>query len=232
MTQFLEGAKKNWQQLLLFCFFSAVFWLLQFFYQRLVENEPMEVSLVRSFAFAGTTFIAFSLLTSIIFKFVPKLAVNWPIRRNFGVIGSLFVVLHVFFASGLYFNFNFNLIYPTFDPFENPIVFGALALPIFILLTLTSTDFAVQKLGSKWKTIQQLAHIGFMLSIFHFLLQNPSALKGPPWYLLATTTILVLAGQLYWFVRITLERKRISTYTLVGIFIILVYIAFALISYR
>ncbi|MEM4256743.1 MAG: hypothetical protein QXU92_02470 [Candidatus Diapherotrites archaeon] len=228
MPYFFEGAKKHWKQILLFCFISVIFWLLQFFYQKLIEQEPIEVSLVRSFAFAGTTFIALSLLTSIVFKFSPKLAVNWPLRRNLGVVGALFVLFHVFFASGLYFSFNFDLIYPTFDPFENPIVFGALALPIFILLTLTSTDFAVQKLGSKWKTIQQFAHIAFMLSIFHFLLQNPKALKGPPWYLLATTTFFVLLGQLYWFVKITLERKKISTYTLVGLCIIIIYLAFAL----
>ncbi|MEM4261520.1 MAG: hypothetical protein QXI10_01000, partial [Candidatus Diapherotrites archaeon] len=99
MPYFFEGAKKHWKQILLFCFISVIFWLLQFFYQKLIEQEPIEVSLVRSFAFAGTTFIALSLLTSIVFKFSPKLAVNWPLRRNLGVVGALFVLFHVFFAS-------------------------------------------------------------------------------------------------------------------------------------
>ncbi len=231
MAKMFEGAIKNWKSVLIFLLFSVIFWLAQFAWQYFdpanagFPIEVYKIALVRSFAFTGTTFIAAALLSSVIFKFRPKFAVHWPTRRNFGVVGTFFVIAHIFAATGLYFAFNLSQVYFSLDPFVNPIIFGALALPIFIIVSIVSTDWVQQKLGANWKTVQRLVYIAFMFAIFHFTKQNPAALAGPPWLLLAAVTILAIVGELYWFIKITIDRKKITAGTLIGAAIILLYLA-------
>lgn len=73
--------RQRWVRLFIFALMVLGFWYLQYVYQYyvLVPGE-LAISLVRSFGLVGTMLIVSSLATSIVFKFVPHLAVHWRLR--------------------------------------------------------------------------------------------------------------------------------------------------------
>ncbi len=175
---------------------AAAFWLAQFVHQYfvLVPGE-LHGSLVRSFALAGATLIGVALA-------IGPLAVlkrDWNFieyRRTFGVAGFTLVILHV--ASVTYF---FKLgpseILWDLNPFRNPLLFGVLAYPLFLLLYATSTDWAVAKLGFKhWKLLHRLVYAAYILSVLHFTQINPQLLYNPAGYLLLAVTAATLLLEL------------------------------------
>jgi DMSO/TMAO reductase YedYZ heme-binding membrane subunit len=73
-----------------------------------------------------------------------------------------------------------------------------LAFLILALMTITSTDWALKKLGFfKWKTIQRLVYIAFALSLAHFLLSTKGlfvAVGNQIFVNAAEVALLALAG--------------------------------------
>jgi len=181
---------------------AIAFWLIQFAYQFYVLiPEQLNGSLVRSFALAGATFIGTALLLSSVFKFRPDLGKYWYVRRMFGVMGFTFAAFHVISVLNFLFQWDVGAIYWSLNPFENPLIFGSLGFPIFFLMFLTSTDWAFEKLGTKWKTIHRLVYFGYWAIVSHFLLINPELLMNLAGYLLLLITFLAITGQLYWFLK-------------------------------
>lgn len=232
-TRLFSGARKEWRFVFKFLAFSFVFWILQFAYQ-FYFLIPGEVggSLVRSFALSGATFIGLALLSSSVFKWRPSLAKYWYVRRSLGVMGWFFISLHILTVIGFLFQGDTSGIFYSLNPFQNPIIFGVLAFPIFFLMAMTSTDWAVEKLGfRKWKAIHRLVYFGYLFAIFHFLLINPALLMNPAGYLLLVVTFLALAGQLFWFLKIA-SRKKFSTlgsgvgFLVIFLWLLLGYLAF------
>ncbi len=225
MVQLFEGAAKNWRFVLKFVVLALVFWLLEFVYQFFI-NEPGEFAFawVRGFGFAGATFISAALFSSAVFKWKPVWAKYWYVRRSFGVLGFVFIVFHVWGAINLYYKGNLNALFFSWNPFENPLIFGFIAFPIFGIMALTSTDWAAHKLKTKWKALHRLVYFAFYASVFHFLTINPPQLLSPPGYLLLALTFLALAGELFWFFK-TVSKRNFSTLgTLIGILIIFLYL--------
>ena len=145
-----EGTLRDWKLVLSFTVFSVLFWLAEFAFQFYYYTPGiLQISLVRAFAFSGTTFFAISLLSSSLFRWFPKLAKYWTIRRALGVVGTVFIIGHVLTATNVFFQGNILNVFYSLNPFENPIVFGAIAYPFFIILSLVSTDWAVRKMGAK-----------------------------------------------------------------------------------
>lgn len=233
MVKLFEGAVKNWKSVLLFLVFSLVFWLLEFVlqYYFLVPLDPLVpdqfgAAMVRSFAFSGATFFSAALLCSSIFRWFPRYAKHWPLRRSLGVMGFVFILMHSFSVVNFYFGGDPTGLYWSLNPFENPLIFGILAMPLFFVITITSTDWAMRKLGANWKTVQRLVYFAFMLSVFHFLIINPPALMNIAGYLLILVTFLALAGELYWFLKMGLQKKFSGTGSLIGFLIIFLYLLF------
>lgn len=228
MAKLFEGARKNIRSVIIFCILSALFAVLESAYQFFFFSAgDFNASLVRGFAFAGTTFIAASLFSSVIFRFKPVLFKHWPVRRNFGVVGVFFIIIHILLAVWINLGLDLSYLFFSLNPFENPMIFGLVSIIPFTVIALISTDWAMQKLGTKWKKIQMLVHPALLFAVFHFLKQNPAALDGPPWWLLAGLVILTLAGDLYWFARVTVQNRKITRYTLGGLVLIILYIVFA-----
>ena len=97
----------------------------------------------------------------------------------------------------------------------------------------TSTDWAVVKLTSKvWKNIHRLVYIAYWAAIFHFILINPSLLNNIAGYLLLLITALALFGEIFWFFKISAKARFKSWGTVVGFFIIILYLTTAYIAYR
>lgn len=215
--------KKHWKQLFLFLPIPLAFWGLQFLYQYFIaSSRVLELSLVRSFSFTGATLISAALFSSAIFKWKPILAHHWRIRRYLGVSGFIFIVFHVTSVYQFLFEWDIAAVYTSFNPFKNPIVFGTIAFPIFFIMAITSTDWAMKKLTPKvWKMIHRLVYPAYLSVIFHFLLINPAALKTIPGYFLLGLTGCALFGQLFWFAKIAGQKKFLTFGGLYGLVLII-----------
>ena len=208
----------HWKSFLLWIPIVAAFWYAEFVtqYYWLIRGE-IGGSLIRSFALAAATLFGLALFSSAIFKWFPKLSDYWRLRRYLGVTGFIFAAGHVFSVTKFFFNYDIRSIYYSFNPLKNPIIFGSIAFPIFMVMAATSTDWAVDKLGyRKWKSIHRLVYIAYLSSIFHFIAINPMFLKNPPGVLLLGVTALALIGELYWFFRTAIKKPR-SWGTLYGL---------------
>ena len=225
MPQPFEGAIKNWQFSLKFIAFSIVFFLLEFAYQFYFNpTGDLYSPLVRAAGLAGATFTAAALLCSPIFRWTPALAKYWTVRRALGVAGFVFILMHILAAMQFYFNWDIAKVYFSLNPFVNPIVFGTLAFIILLPVTLTSTDWAMQKLGGKWKMAQRLVYFGFWAMVFHFLTVNPPQINNPAGYLVLAIIGLALLGELYWFLKTAKDRKFQGVGVVVGLIVILLYL--------
>ncbi|MBI4181938.1 MAG: DM13 domain-containing protein [Candidatus Aenigmarchaeota archaeon] len=219
--------------MLKFLAFSLVFWGLEFAYQWYVLI-PGEVggALVRSFALAGATFFGLALCSSAVFRWKPRWVKYWYVRRSLGVMGFVFIILHFVSTQQFLFNWDLPALFWSLDPFQNPVLFGLAAMPIFFLLAITSFDWAVDKLGQrKWKAIHRLVYFGYLFSVFHFLLINPALLLNPAGYLLLAVTALAVGGDLYWFIRTVVAKKSSKLGIAVGVLVILLWLVFGYLGF-
>jgi len=212
----------NWPFFWKFQVFAILFWLAEFFYQYLWLIPGNFVgSLVRGSALAGAMLIGFALASSVIFRWVPRTAQYWRLRRYLGVSGSVFVFLHALAVYYFYFAFDFTQVYSTLNPIDNPIVFGSFALPIFMIMALTSTDLAVRELTPRvWKFIHRFVYVAYLASVFHFITINPELLANPAGYILLALTMFVLFGHTQLFLKTAIKKRFRSLGTFVGFAII------------
>lgn len=202
--------KKYWDNVWIFFIFAVAFWAIEFCFQYFwLSAGHLDQSLIRSCALTGATFFAFALLSSAIFKCFPRTAIHWQVRRHFAVSAFVFLVVHAAFVTWFYYKFNIAQEYATLNPFENPIVFGALALPILFIMAATSTEYAMNKLTPKvWKSLHHLIYVGFILSLLHMGLINPDLLNSPPGYLLVALLVATISSQIYCFFK-TISKKTL-----------------------
>ena len=227
-----EGAIKDWKFVVSFIVASIVFWLLEFAYQfYLLVPGQLNVSLVRSFALSGATLFSAALLSSALMRWKPAWARYWNVRRALGVVGTAFIALHV--VSVIQFLYLGGVFAPFFslNPFENPIVFGLLALSFFLALALTSTDWAVRTMRVWWKRLHRLVYLAYLFAVLHCTTVNPPILFNPAGYLLLLMAALALIGELYWFYRISKKRKFQSMEFKVGVGMIVLWIVFSYFAY-
>lgn len=162
---------KNIYKLLIAIAGATALLTLEITYRRFTfDTETMGMTLVRSFGLTGATLIALSFASSVVFKIWPRLGKHWRFRRYTGAIGGLYATLHVFQVDTYMYNLDFGTMFYTLNPIENPLVIGAAAYPIILLMTLTSTDWAVQKLRRNWKRLHRLIYLAFPLILIHYLL--------------------------------------------------------------
>lgn len=156
-------------------------------------------ALLRGAALAGATLIGVAVSLGPLAALKPE----WNFveyRRTVGVSGFLLVCVHVTAVLSKYFNFDLSAVYYDFNPFRNPLVFGSMALSLFALLFLTSTDWAIGKLGFRnWKSLHRLIYPAFILSVLHFTQIKPRLLYNPAGYLLLGVTFAAMALQLAGF---------------------------------
>lgn len=176
---------------------AIVFWLLEFALQFffLIPGE-LKGSLLRSFALAGATLIGVAVIVGPLAALKP----SWNFveyRRTFGVAGFSLAILHVLTVLTVFFNFDVLAIFYEANPYKNPLVFGALAFLLFLPLYVTSTDWAVRKLGFRnWKAVHRLVYLAFIFSALHFAQINPALLYNPAGYLLIAVTVAAMALEL------------------------------------
>ncbi|MBI3587994.1 ferric reductase-like transmembrane domain-containing protein [Candidatus Micrarchaeota archaeon] len=183
---------------------ALAFWLAEFAFQYFFLASGavrMETSIERSFALAGTTLIGLALAIGPLFALRPE----WNFityRRTLGVAGFTFAVLHVVSVIAFFMGFNPGQIFYSLNPYFNPLIFGVIAFVIFIPLCLTSTDWAMRKLGFRnWKTVHRLAYFAFIATVLHFTQINTPILYNPAGYALVGVTVATFALELAAFAK-------------------------------
>ncbi len=164
-----EGVRKNVGYVLKASALAILFWVIQFLYMYLYAVPgQLERSIILASSYSGATLIGIALM-------IGPIAVLWPKhnyvqhRRTFGVWGFTFIISHVVWVL-IYYQFTLQSFLSNLDPFTNAIIFGALAFICYIPMYLTSTDWAVSRLGFRnWKTIHRIVYIAFLLSTLHFI---------------------------------------------------------------
>jgi DMSO/TMAO reductase YedYZ heme-binding membrane subunit len=175
---------------------------------------------IRTASFAGATFIGFALLSSVIFRLLPRTAQYWRVRRYLGVWGVIYIYIHIICVY-IYYDFVLADIYPTWNPFDNPKVWGLVATPIFLAMAVTSSDRAMDYITPKrWKFLHRFVYVAYLASVFHYISVNPDALLSIPGALLLLVTALTIVGHTYLFFRIAIRKRFRSVGSIVGLIII------------
>lgn len=205
----------QWRRVFIVTVLSAVFWWAQFWYQYYIYQPGVfQTAWVRSHALAGATLLAVTLGLSIIFKFKPSWAGQWPWRRNLGVAGFVLIFFHVAGVMRFYLAVDYlnprpalHQLFFTLDPFVNPVLFGLPPFVILLAMAATSSDWAVRQLKRWWKILHRFIYLAEVSVVFHVILTGGQVMKSPPGYLLYGLGGLVIAGQIYWWLRISYARR-------------------------
>ncbi len=227
------GARRDWFKLSIFTLATIGYWLLVYLTLSLAETKlPLYQIVSRSLAITGFTYIGWSLFSSLVFKWFPKTAPLWILRRALGVAGFLFGSSHAGIVVVYYYQGRLDTIFYSFNSLLNPLIFGLLAYPILLVMFLTASDWAVAKLGGgRWKRIHQLVYWAYFFLVFHGLLLGSDLTRHWPGIMLWVTTAATLLGQLYWFLVISIKRKFKNLGFLIGVVIIGLYLATAWLAF-
>ena len=202
------------------------FWLIQFAYQFyvLIPGE-LNGSLLRSFALSGAFLIGIALCIGPLAVLKPE----WNfifLRRTFGVAGFTLILFHIASVMAFFFKWRVDFLFFDLDPFKNALLFGIAAFLIFLPLFLTSTDWAIRRLGyPRWKSLHRLIYFAFLFSVLHFARINPALLQNPAGYLLLTVTGVALLLELASFVK-KVRSGQAGVGALVGAVVTLLFVVF------
>lgn len=91
-------------------------------------------------------------------------------RRQIGLVGFAYVILHLFAWISLDMAFRWGQILP--DLYKRPyILIGMVALVLLIPLALTSNNPAIRWMGAlRWNRLHKLAYLATILGMIHFLM--------------------------------------------------------------
>jgi DMSO/TMAO reductase YedYZ heme-binding membrane subunit len=186
---------------------TTAFWLVELALQLYVVGaESFDAAVIRSLAFAGATLIGASLIIGPVAVLMPR----WNFvqyRRAIGVGGFVLATVHGLLVLTTYFGGSLMNLPWGADPFKMPIFFGVFASWLLYPLFFTSTDWAMRKLGSHWKTVHRLVYFAFLLIVLHFMAINPGAMATIPGYALLFVTAVAILLQMAGFFKRWLKAR-------------------------
>ncbi len=164
-----DGVRKNPWYVIKASAIALAFWLVQFLYMYFsAVPGQLERAIILASSYSGATLIGLALMLGPIAVLFPKYN-QVGHRRTFGVWGFTFIISHVIWVF-IYYQFTLQSFLSNLDPFQNAIIFGALAFACYVPMYLTSTDWAVARLGfRRWKTIHRIVYLAFLFSSLHFI---------------------------------------------------------------
>jgi sulfoxide reductase heme-binding subunit YedZ len=113
------------------------------------------------------------------------------VRKWAGLYGALYALLHLLIFVGWDYGFQLELIW--LDVREKPFIWaGLLSLSILILLAVTSSRWAMRRLGQRWKRLHRLVYLADLLAVLHFLLLVKADLRRPLAYAAIVGALLVV----------------------------------------
>ena len=220
-----EGAKRNWKYVLKAVAMVLVLLVIQYFYELLVNKiSTSSLAMILASGILGATLVAISIAIGPIARFWPKY--NFIIhRRTIGVLGFILGILHAIFVTAFIFNYDLMgalFAYGFLNPYLNPILFGALTVITLLPSFLTSTDWAIKKLGpQKWKATQNFVFFGIIFLVLHFALTRPDHLTSPLGIILVLSSGAATILELAWFIKMFLKNPKLTNANLLAIATIL-----------
>lgn len=96
-----------------------------------------------------------------------------PLRKEFGIMSALFVIIHSYaFFELKDLNILTSLFNPKYWALDKAITWGILGFLAALILLITSNELSVRLLRNNWKRIQLLAYPLFFFSAIHIALLN------------------------------------------------------------
>ncbi len=133
------------------------------------KDKNTVIDMANAFGYLSFSFLSLALIVTPIRVIWPKFELNSTLlmaRRALGVNAFMFALLH----SSIQFFVNFagdsNLLF-TYMSANIFLLFGSIALTILFLLFITSTDYAVRKLGKNWFLLHKLVYLAYPIIILH-----------------------------------------------------------------
>ena len=192
--------KKHWFYWLIFlgCLWPAVELVLDTYHGRLGVN-PVETLLHET----GRT--ALSILFAALSVTPIRRLTGWnriqTVRRTLGVWSFVYALSH--FLIYVVFNHLGDVQAILDDVFKRKFIFsGMLALSILFVLTLTSTNGMIRRLGKRWQKLHRLAYVAAIAGAVHFVWGQKADIREP--LLWAAGLALLLGFRVVW----ALKRRR------------------------
>jgi len=191
----------------------SIFWISLFWvnYQDGIFKFWGAIKDTGSLAWGLLVFTIFvSLLQKITRQIFPKI---WlfssllPLRKSAGIFAFLIILSHgalEIVRKG--FGTNIGEILKTALSTEHSIIFGSISFLIMFPVFLTSTSWAIKKMGYKsWKFLQRFTHLAFVFAALHIALLNYFG-KG----LVDSSAIAILLLYFGGYVYLFITKKKVS----------------------
>lgn len=129
---------------------------------------PASTLFVRFFALSALFIICVSLVIGPLAVIDAKYAPLIEPRRAVGIAAFVFAAIHALLALDFAFGWQIDYALAYF-----PTLIAVPAAVILLAMVLTSSDWAVKKMGmGSWKTLQMFIYPAFLLMLAHFILQS------------------------------------------------------------
>ena len=165
----------------------------------------------KKFGAVGVILIVINLwigaLVSFLKPFPAKLRFLLRERRFLGVSSGIYLILH-FVLYLLKEGLEWEAV--TVIPEKFYLLMGILALSLITLLTITSNDWSLKKLGFKiWKNIHRLVYLAFALILFHVFLIEKADI--PKYFLILALLVAGQSVRLFRFSKARWKKKNLES---------------------
>lgn len=139
----------------------------------------------------------------------PRLSWLIKFRRLLGLFAFFYATIHLATYLALYLNFDWN-VFKTDITKRRFIIAGFAAYLLLLPLALTSTTWAIRKLGGKqWNRLHKLVYLAAIGGIIHYWWQvKPGVLS--PMNLTITLAVLLLARPVLLFIQKRKTRRAVA----------------------
>ncbi len=176
-----------------------------FLWARSLSGPLLLIRLTQTYALLALSYLYFALLATplyLVFPRFPFQALYLKARRALGVSAFLFAALHGTIALFGLLGGPLKLIFLNSN-YLIPVIFGQIALLILFIMAIVSFDYAVYKLGKKWKLIHRFVYLAGLLILLHFLMIGSHFERPTLIFLIYTNAITIL---------LTLEAIRFNRF--------------------
>jgi methionine sulfoxide reductase heme-binding subunit len=131
----------------------------------------------------------------------PRLGWMIKFRRLIGLFAFFYATVHMLAYVALYAGFNLNAMLGDIAK-RRFITVGAAAWLLLLPLALTSTNWAIRKLGGKqWNRLHKLVYVAVVLGVIHYWWQVKPGVLLPLPFTLAVALLLLLRPLQSWLLR-------------------------------
>jgi sulfoxide reductase heme-binding subunit YedZ len=149
-----------------------------------------------SFATGATTLTLLAI--TLVRKLVPALGWLVRFRRLLGLFAFFYATLHLLAYVALYANFDIQAMLADVTK-RRFITVGVLAYLLLLPLALTSTNWAIRKLGGKrWNRLHKLVYLAVICGVIHYWWQVKPGVLAPMNITIVVAILLVLRPILNW----------------------------------